>query len=254
MRRAAGIIGGSDADRAAIVEQIGMTTRRCGGGRPRRRNVLIAGAADTGILSAVAEGLHAEGGFEALRRTSITVIDQCDTPLTLCREFAQRHGLDVTTSQSDLMALEPSNEFDLVVMHSVLAFLPETERAAMLARVAEWLSDDGVILLSANMLGRGRAERDRRFDEVIMPKVSAAVADGRIVLQEDEAAFFERCRRRHDGVAYDRSGFATLAEFSRFAESAGLLVEHADALAPLSWKNAGTRPRLVAILKRAAEG
>ena len=252
VRRAAGIIGGSDADRVAIVEQIKKIARPRRGGRFQRRNVLISGAADTGILSAVAEGLYAAGGREALDRTSIVVVDRCATPLILCSEYAERHGLDLTISRTDLLAYGPTDGFDLVIVHSVLAFLPETERTGMLARMAEWLRGDGVILLSANMLYRSRADRDRRFDEVILPKVCAAVAGGRIVLQEDEAAFFERCRRRHDGIAYDRSGFATLGEFDRFVERAGLLVDHVEALAPRSQKNAGTRPRLAAVLKRGA--
>jgi hypothetical protein len=60
-----------------------------------RRHVLVAGAADTGLLALVARA----GAGHPL---DIVVLDRCETPLELCRRLAQRWSLPITTWHEDL--------------------------------------------------------------------------------------------------------------------------------------------------------
>src|SRR5215467_4124293 len=49
---------------------------------PERGRVLIAGAADAGLLAFTAQTMHNRVG-------AITVADRCPTPLEVCRRYAQ---------------------------------------------------------------------------------------------------------------------------------------------------------------------
>src|SRR5215831_2089657 len=59
------------------------------------KDVLIAGAADTGILNLAA---RTSGG----RAASFVVVDLCGTPLELCRKFAKRCNLRLKTRVQDV--------------------------------------------------------------------------------------------------------------------------------------------------------
>jgi hypothetical protein len=253
-RRAAGIVGGADADRVAVVAQVAAIAGRNKRGSSRKFELLIAGAADSGILSACVEGLFRAGGRALIDSIRFTIVDLCATPLQLCSDYARMHGLDLDTVRADLASYLPDRPLDLVVAHSVLAFMPVSERAGLLDRMAGWLGKDGEILLSANMARRSRAERDRRFEDEIEPRIRAAIAEGALALREDEAAFLARCRNRHDGIRYDRSGFETISHFRCFVEQAGLQAGHVERVNPGAGANGGSRPRLVAVLTRPSGG
>src|SRR5262249_10306073 len=60
------------------------------------RRILIAGAADSGVLALV---VRAARGWDV----SVTVLDRCATPLELCRRFADRWSLSVAAIRADLI-------------------------------------------------------------------------------------------------------------------------------------------------------
>ena len=72
------------------------------------KRVLIAAAADTGLLATVA---RAGSGLDP----DITVVDRCETPLELCRRYASERSLPVQTQIADLTALDLA-DFDVVYM------------------------------------------------------------------------------------------------------------------------------------------
>jgi SAM-dependent methyltransferase len=105
-----------------------------------RRHVLIAGAADTGLLAFVARvgagcGVH------------IHLVDQCGTPLELCRRFAQRWLLPIKTTQQDLADFDAKAEFDLVFVHSLLQFIAADRRAQFVSRMQRALRPDGRLIM-----------------------------------------------------------------------------------------------------------
>ena len=113
----------------------------------RSFNIVIPGAADTGILATCA---HAAAllGNEVLGRCNITVIDRCATPLELCKEFAERHNFSIKTLQHDFLINPPMLSADLVVAHSLLRFFEPNEQIDVLNLFGSWLNKDGKLILS----------------------------------------------------------------------------------------------------------
>ena len=100
------------------------------------KDVLIAGAADTGILNLVAKTC---GG----RAAKFVVIDLCDTPLELCRKFAKRCNLRLKTEVQDVAEIRFRARFDLIIAHSLLQFIPPQHRLKVFSRFARALKPDG---------------------------------------------------------------------------------------------------------------
>ena len=134
--RAAGLVGGIDADRQPILDILGPLFRS------NVRRILIAGCADSALLSLVAGTIPAT--------SQITIIDRCPTPLAVCRHVASP-GLPLTTLQGDLLTCEPDAPYDLIVCHSLLPFLGDTERRDLLRRFATWLSPAGSLILAVRL-------------------------------------------------------------------------------------------------------
>jgi SAM-dependent methyltransferase len=96
-------------------------------GRPVR--VLISGAADFAMLE-VAQAAFA--GAEAMPQ--FTVVDRCDTPLALCRWYAERQGFHIDTAAADILSFAPAEPFDAIATHSFLGNFDEDARAGLLRR------------------------------------------------------------------------------------------------------------------------
>jgi trans-aconitate methyltransferase len=135
--RAARLVGGIDADRQPFLDMLGPLLQNKVG-----RRILIAGCADSALLSLVA------GVAPATSR--ITIIDRCQTPLAVCRQVAAP-GLLLETLQADLLACEPEAPYDLIVCHSLLPFFRDSERRELLKRFAAWLSPGGALILAVRL-------------------------------------------------------------------------------------------------------
>jgi SAM-dependent methyltransferase len=114
------------------------------------KRILIAAAADTGLLATVA---RAGAGLDP----EITVVDRCETPLELCRRYASECGLPVDTRIVDLNALDLAG-FDVVYANSVLQFIPVDLRVNMLTRVRRSLRPGGHFVCVFNAGGRFAGE------------------------------------------------------------------------------------------------
>jgi hypothetical protein len=142
---------GMDYDRDVFVGLVAEAlAARQGRGLPL--SVLIAGAADTAILKLVLDAAVAVGGDAFARRLEVTIVDLCETPLEICRRFAQRHGLALETVRSDIGDYRPDRRFGLVAMHGVLPFFPVDRRLDYMRRIAGWL-DEGGLVVSASQIG-----------------------------------------------------------------------------------------------------
>ena len=135
--RAAGLVGGIDADRQPFLDILGPLFR-CDAGR----RILIAGCADSALLSLVAGVAPAT--------SQITIVDRCGTPLDICRRVAEPNLL-LETRQADLLSYQPEAPFDLIVCHSLLPFFCDTERRELLRRLATWLAPQGNMVLAVRL-------------------------------------------------------------------------------------------------------
>ncbi|MBB5755167.1 class I SAM-dependent methyltransferase [Prosthecomicrobium pneumaticum] len=144
--RAVGEAMGIETDRPPLIALLSeeMAARLA---RPERIELVIAGSADTGVLSTAAHAAARLGG-EALRRIRFTVLDLCPTPLDLCRRFAERHGLDLATEAVDLTGPERRFPADILLLHSVFRFIPNARHPAVLGELAAWLRPGGAMVFS----------------------------------------------------------------------------------------------------------
>ena len=108
-----------------------------------RRRLLVAGAADTGLLALVTR-------VDAGRSADIVVLDRCETPLALCRRWAARVPHPIVTLHQDLRDLNEAQLFDLVLVHGTLHFIAAPERPDVLARLRRSLAPGGRLVLLFN--------------------------------------------------------------------------------------------------------
>jgi SAM-dependent methyltransferase len=108
-----------------------------------RRDVLIAGAQDTGLLTLVARA-------GAKHEPNIVVLDICETPLELCRRLAARWPLHIETVRQDLCDLEFEQSFDVVLMHGTLNFILADRQLEVLARLRRAIRPGGRLVLLFN--------------------------------------------------------------------------------------------------------
>lgn len=116
-----------------------------------RVDILIAGAGDTNLLATCADAVA------DVTRARYTVLDRCRTPLALCEAFGRRHGLDVETGQIDMSS--PAGVFaaDVIVVHSLLRFLPQSAHLGAMRALRRWLKAEGAIIFSHRLIGPGTA-------------------------------------------------------------------------------------------------
>lgn len=105
------------------------------------RNILIAGAADFGILATVYQGIKlASVDPDSIH---IYVVDCCQTPLRCNERFAKRKGLQLSTMKSDFTECDLGPKFDLVLSHNVLCFQSTYEKKIeFLNTIARAMSKD----------------------------------------------------------------------------------------------------------------
>ena len=114
-------------------------------GRPR---VLLAGSADTGLLSLVSEC------YEGLPLEA-TIVDLCATPLKLCDAFAAEHKLNVHCVCADLAVFSRPQSYDLIFAHAVLTFLNDDQKIRALKNWADSLAPDGRLFLDVRIKSNG---------------------------------------------------------------------------------------------------
>jgi hypothetical protein len=159
-------------------------------------SVLIAGAADTSTLACSAHAVLGSGE-DVFRKASFAVIDRCETPLVLCREFALEHQINLFAETQDLA--HPSRGFnaDLIIFHTVLSFIPAEYHVAILQRAAAWLNPGGKIYLWNGLQIHNRDEnRNSRIQD--NAEILSRIRSGEVAIGEDIRVFEKRLENRVD--------------------------------------------------------
>jgi SAM-dependent methyltransferase len=181
-----------------------------------RRDVLIAGSADTGLLAQVA---RASAGHPL----DIVVLDRCETPLEMCRHLAQRWSLPIATLHEDLLDLDRPGRFDIVLVHGTLHFLSPAHCADALTRMRRSLRPNGRLVLRVNTSRRiegDLAEEGRDGYADWVPDELNRIA---VPLPEPPNAFRERLRL-HARSREDREGkFAAPEDVKALLAQAGFV-------------------------------
>jgi len=207
------------------------------------RRVLIAGSADYAMLALV---LWACG-----KTVDVTALDRCETPLALCRWYADRTGATIATTRADLMrdggAPEPAfalrataglpaealakageGRFDAICTHSLLGRFAPAERPVLAASLRRRLREGGKLVTVNRIAPRSAAEtvgfgpeEARAFRDRV---VAAARARPDLMLDPDalaaDAELYARRYRSHPVHARD--------ELLEIFSGAGFRIERVD--------------------------
>ena len=185
--------------------------------------VLISGAADYSMLAVVLGAFRAKGS-----RPSITVIDVCDTPLALCRWYAEKVGATIETLRADIRDYAPAGGFDAVCSDNFFGRFPAQERAAVAARWKALLLPSGIAITVSRVRPEG-TDAPVRFTDAQAEAFRASVyqaaraAPGLADQAEALAAAASTYARRH--FTYP---LRTAEELRRDFESAGFTIERQE--------------------------
>jgi SAM-dependent methyltransferase len=182
------------------------------------RDILIAGSADSGLLALVARARANHG-------TSIAVLDICGTPLELCRRFARRCALSIETFQQDLLDLNFSHRFDIVLVHGTLQFIAADRRPEALSRIRRALRPEGRLVLLFNTSHPVAAEDAERTRAEYADSVLNELKSLGIPLPEAAAAMRERLYAHSRRRELREGAFAEPEDVERALRDAGFRVD-----------------------------
>lgn len=183
-----------------------------------RRRVLIGGARDTGILALVARAGVDHGA-------DIVVLDVCATPLELCRRYAQRWSLPIETVHQDLANLGQERNFDVVIVHGTLPYIPENQRAKALRQVAGALRHDGRLILLFNTSERIHGALASQHEDGYPEWVIGELRRLHVSLPESADAFATRLKADAKAREAREGAFTAPEQVDALLDSAGFAVE-----------------------------
>jgi hypothetical protein len=136
--RLAGRKRGVDADRDVLKPLLARLIAK------GARRILIAGSGDPGLMALV---LQAAGR----RSAQVTVVDLCATPLVTCESVATRWNIPILTKATCLARMEFADEYDLVVAHSVLSYMPAELHCAVGDKIRQALVTGGHFVMATSI-------------------------------------------------------------------------------------------------------
>jgi SAM-dependent methyltransferase len=181
------------------------------------RKVLIAGAADTGVLAVVARAANVT--------SEITIIDRCNTPLALCRDFAERWSLPIEAVRLDLRQRDLGEAFDIVVVHSLLQFVPADNRVDVLSRLRHSLRPDGRLLIVFRTSVQIEGDLLREYRETYSNDVIRELMAKKISLPEDHDAFRHRLDEYSEERRAREGAHQSHGEVEQMIVDAGFAIE-----------------------------
>jgi hypothetical protein len=173
-RTVGGIEANADITEALLRESV----------QPNAR-ILIAGAADAGMLALTADATKD-------LTPSIDVADRCPTPLAVCRLYAKTRGLSINTLELDLSISVPPHRYDVVYGDCILQFVPQQFHVDVLRKLGQAMTKRGALILVERL--RAKGEYGSRSKDRAVETLNALAAHG-IKLPEDEAGFLLRLNR-----------------------------------------------------------
>jgi hypothetical protein len=191
--RGIGRVGVANSNRAELIEVVGALIRERAAAQDGPIDIVIGGTADTQIPAACTHAALVHGG-SAFPRVRFTVLDRCDTPLALCRDFAVRHGIVFDTRAVDLVTTEDAFAADILINHSLFNYVPSELHVATLKKTAAWLKPGGRLLFYMGIRSTGLCAgiRDRNAQGHAL--IRAALDSGALKIAEPRDVFEARLK------------------------------------------------------------
>jgi hypothetical protein len=222
--------------RSALVGELGPILADHVAAGTGRLDVTIAACADTAVLSTSAHAVHLAGGH-LLARTNFQVLDLCETPLALCREYSARHGLSVATHATDLTQTSANFPSDIVLLHNFLSYVPQDRHEMLIERHAAWLKPGGRLVIWNNLVTPERREGFLRHLDAQIADIRAMVHSGRLGAEVRGEELLARVERTAERSRRSSHRVADTESVSRLIARAGLNIlstweMHPHGLAP----------------------
>ena len=236
-------------DRSRLVASIGeLLSERAAEGEGGI-DVVIAGAADSGLLAVCAHAAERALG-EAKGRVRFTVVDRCMTPLTLCQDYARRNEVELELHAADLVSTPAIFPADIVVLHSLFSFIAPEHHRPMLEKFAAWLKPNGRIVFSTELRSRKNRGSHEARRKLRAENVRAGVASGAFVVKEPLADFHKRLESVRSRPSH-ASEFEHADSVTDLFDRAGTVVVSNELIADKFEQENGeaiNRERIVAVL------
>jgi hypothetical protein len=244
-------------DRALLVEQIQRILSEPARPSSETVTIFISGSADTGVLATCAHAVAALGE-PFLSRCRFIVLDRCRSPLTLCAEFASRHGLSLRIVESDIETTVEDYPADIIVAHSFLRFLDRPRQVDLLKRFDRWLKPQGRILVSQSIRPKNESHLGKEIGRLgsNLALVKAAVGSGTIKLVPEAGPVLKRLFASDHDHLTRRGDIGSVDELRKLLLDAGLREHSIDVIAhdfPSPEKDKLTRVRAVAVFGSSRE-
>jgi hypothetical protein len=180
---------------------------------PPNGSVLIAGCADAGMLALASKALE---GIPC----SIAVADRCLTPLAVCRRYADKHGLLITTHETDLGKESLGARYDVVLGHGSLRFSSKADHLAYLRAVGKLLAPGGTLLQAEPYIISVAETFFASYDQTMLEMLERQG----IALPESEPAFRARIARTVGAMKERASHGLGARELAMIVDGAGLVL------------------------------
>jgi hypothetical protein len=213
--------------RPALLDALAPLLAEVGARGSAPIDVVIAGSADTAVLSTSGHAAWAAGDG-IFRRTRFTVLDRCPSPLVLCDDYGARNGLRVHTEAVDLTSTAKAFPADIIVVHHLLPFVAEDQVAGLLRRLGGWLKEGGRLVLWHDVAPRGDEEANRRVKAARIAEIKARVGEGDIAISEPADVLFARLDKYVGAISEDPSSLAELESVKDLIASTGLAIRSLD--------------------------
>jgi SAM-dependent methyltransferase len=233
-------------DRLELIRRIGqLVAERCSAGQ-ERIDLLILGSADTQILATCAHAVLTQAE-KAFAHIHFTVLDICGTPLELCRDYAARHNLAISTREIDITRTEEAFPADVIVLHSLLNHLPREAHLPLLQACGRWLKPDGRLIFSTSIKTALSRARNRQRRDQADDLIRRSIESGELKISEPVDAFLLRLKER-PGQICDFAGVEEVRDLFAGTDLAVLSFDEIRGPSQLPSGLAFERSRVLAVL------
>lgn len=135
--------------------------------REGRVNIVLSGAADTGLLA-----IAHEAAARAQLQAHITMVERCATPLAQGAQYAAQNDIGFTPVHGVFGEIAVENA-DAILAHSFLVFIPDDQKLDLLTHWAQALRPGGKVIMSQRLVPQGQSYKRIRPPEQLAEREDA---------------------------------------------------------------------------------
>lgn len=144
-------------------------------------NILVSGTADYSILALIY--------FVASKKKvspEIWVCDICNTPLSICKTFAERNNFSISVLQGDIKTIDITQRFDIITTDAFLTRFPFAEKELIIKKWSAILSEKGKVVTTVRIeesIKQNEEIRTGSKKEIYMKEVESITTNSSLAMQ-----------------------------------------------------------------------